>query len=108
MSDIWTSLVKVSGDRNNLILCGHTSAYVWMATDAPDPREFRNRVEEALRRLELQLVSMEDIFTAKEAETIDAPSLELNELIAEARKDPGRASYGQFYRFGSYDVPPVT
>jgi hypothetical protein len=108
MTQIWTSMVKVAGDRSNLILRGHTGAYVWMVARASNLDEFQARLAEELRRFNLSLVSLEEVSTADEAEARDDLSHELLALIAKVRDRPDGCAHGVFYSFHAASLPSAS
>ena len=92
-------MVEVSGTRGNLVLRGHAGAYVWVAAEALDIGEFKKSIEATFQKLELALTSFEEIRTAEEAESTDAPSEELLALISKVRDRQNEIAYGSFYCF---------
>ena len=99
MEKIWTSLVKVSGTKNSLILHGHADAFVWVAAAAPNVDEYKQSVEGAFQELELVVLSFEEIRTAEEVEAAEDDSDELQALISTIRNRQRPIAYGRFYRF---------
>jgi hypothetical protein len=99
MKETWTSMAKISGDKNNLILRGFSGAYVWIAAQALGSDQFKQSIELDLQKLALTLVALEEIRTANDVELSDDPSHELLTLIARARKEENSIAYGNFYPF---------
>jgi hypothetical protein len=99
MKKIWTSMVEVSGTKGNLILRGHAGAYVWVAAEALDIDSFKENIEAAFQKLDLALISFEEIRSAEEAESTDSPSEELLTLILKVRGRQHEIAYGSFYCF---------
>jgi hypothetical protein len=95
---IWTSMIEVSGTKDNLILRGHEGAYVWVAAEALDASEFKRSIEASFQKLSLTLVSFEEIRTAEEAEATEIHSEELLILISKVRAQH-EIAYGSFYGF---------
>jgi hypothetical protein len=88
----------VSGRTDSSVLGEGIEAFVWMAAQASSVDEFTKRIENTLYELQLDLIALEEIRTAEEADKTDLRSEELSELIARVRADEHRVAYGKFYR----------
>ena len=98
MKMIWTTIVGVSGTTDSSVLGEGIEAFVWMAAQASSVDEFTKRIEHTLHELQLNLITLEEIHTAEEADETDPRSEELSELVLRVRADEHHVAYGKFYR----------
>jgi RimJ/RimL family protein N-acetyltransferase len=96
LKPIWIGRFQVKGARDHKLLNGYSNAYLWVASQAENADQLKQRVQLALKENGLTVTSGERV----ELITDDSgQSYEIKKLVRDARRNPDSVACGVFQGF---------
>jgi len=105
MNPVWVGRFEVTGPRDHKYMNGYAAAFLWMASQARNAEQLRERVELTMRADGLEVIKADDI-----QEVVDETRLsqEVKRVLRESRRHGDAVVCGPFHGFEPQGRRPPT